>query len=353
MLTTSYQKAGRLRTDPGIYYRPRPIYPPLPDILEDPYEPGEDLTETAAKIKESRKRILDKATSYLRGEQLFIASAMLRGPIVKNPWTGNVRTVAKRKRADLDHDLPTPKRIAPAKDERIVMNTPEVFYSKDYNVEMQMTVVKEERDGYVVEETYNAPEWPKNHAVARKLWASRLETFKLDDAGSPRLLLSRKKYTLDELLSLQATRRAEFKKLSTGGSNAQDTFVKYSENNYGRSSNISKKSGLMDEEHWARKRIPQERPPTEIIGRQKSFETPTVPRQVTAEDNNGREVAVPRTASLPSELSSSYRSESRGGSTLIPGVDAVTKEAAMLQTVQGDSLSEKVSEPVLDSIAHC
>lgn len=81
-----------------------PLFPPLPEdpvsdsslreseIISHDSSSSDDETEKAAK----RRRMLKHAESYLRGEPLYLHSARLRGPVVKNPW-GKAAGQAKRK----------------------------------------------------------------------------------------------------------------------------------------------------------------------------------------------------------------------------------------------------------------
>lgn len=86
---------------------PPPLFPPLPldpisdnlpsDIISRDSSSSDSDTETTAK----RGRMLKHAESYLRGEPLYLHSAGLRGPVVKNPWAkGKKKT--KRKAIELE-----------------------------------------------------------------------------------------------------------------------------------------------------------------------------------------------------------------------------------------------------------
>lgn len=60
------------------------------EIISHDSSSSDDDTEKIAK----RRRMLKHAESYLRGEPLYLHSARLRGPVVKNPWgktTGQVK----------------------------------------------------------------------------------------------------------------------------------------------------------------------------------------------------------------------------------------------------------------------
>lgn len=85
--------------------RRRSLFPPLPEdpvsdsslreseIISHDSSSSDDDTEKAAK----RRRMLKHAESYLRGEPLYLHSARLRGPVLKNPWG---KTVGRAKRKD-------------------------------------------------------------------------------------------------------------------------------------------------------------------------------------------------------------------------------------------------------------
>lgn len=86
-----------------------PLFPPLPEdpvsdsslreseIISHDSSSSDDETEKAAK----RRRMLKHAESYLRGEPLYLHSARLRGPVVKNPW-GKAAGQAKRKDSETE-----------------------------------------------------------------------------------------------------------------------------------------------------------------------------------------------------------------------------------------------------------
>lgn len=64
------------------------------EIISHDSSSSDDDTEKTAK----RRRMLKHAESYLRGEPLYLHSARLRGPVVKNPW--GKKTVGQVKRKD-------------------------------------------------------------------------------------------------------------------------------------------------------------------------------------------------------------------------------------------------------------
>jgi hypothetical protein len=86
---------------------PPPLFPPLPldpisdnlpsDIISRDSSSSDSDTETTAK----RGRMLKHAESYLRGEPLYLHSAGLRGPVVKNPWAKGKKQT-KRKAIELE-----------------------------------------------------------------------------------------------------------------------------------------------------------------------------------------------------------------------------------------------------------
>lgn len=63
------------------------------EIISHDSSSSDDDTEKTAK----RRRMLKHAESYLRGEPLYLHSARLRGPVVKNPWG---KTAGRVKRKD-------------------------------------------------------------------------------------------------------------------------------------------------------------------------------------------------------------------------------------------------------------
>lgn len=107
-----------MKPEPPPY--PRPV--PSIDFDEDPILPGtviytaeddRDSKERAAK----RRRIEENATAYLRGEDLFILSAGLRGPFDaswRNPWA---RKSSKRK-LEVGTEDRSPKRVQLAQSTR-------------------------------------------------------------------------------------------------------------------------------------------------------------------------------------------------------------------------------------------
>lgn len=86
-----------------------PLFPPLPEdpvsdsslheseIISHDSSSSDDETEKAAK----RRRMLKHAESYLRGEPLYLHSARLRGPVIKNPWG---KAVGQVKRKDIESE---------------------------------------------------------------------------------------------------------------------------------------------------------------------------------------------------------------------------------------------------------
>lgn len=99
--------------------RRRPLFPPLPEdpISDSPLTESEiisrdssssdDETEKAAK----RRRMLKHAESYLRGEPLYLHSARLRGPVVKNPWGKVARQVKRKNSGEREGERGTRKRL--------------------------------------------------------------------------------------------------------------------------------------------------------------------------------------------------------------------------------------------------
>lgn len=81
-----------------------PLFPPLPEdpvsdsslheseIISHDSSSSDDETEKTAK----RRRMLKHAESYLRGEPLYLHSARLRGPVVKNPWGKAVGQIKRK-----------------------------------------------------------------------------------------------------------------------------------------------------------------------------------------------------------------------------------------------------------------
>lgn len=71
---------------------PKEPFPPLPEnpVLDicppDVILAGDSEEDSPSEKQAQGKRILKHAERYLRGETLYIHSARLRGPVVKNPW---------------------------------------------------------------------------------------------------------------------------------------------------------------------------------------------------------------------------------------------------------------------------
>ncbi|KAI5842891.1 hypothetical protein DFP73DRAFT_527572 [Morchella snyderi] len=111
---------------------PPPLFPPLPldpisdnlpsDIISRDSSSSDSDTETTAK----RGRMLKHAESYLRGEPLYLHSAGLRGPVVKNPWAKGKKQT-KRKAMELEEgtwEEDMSKRLRRRQEEREVETGP-------------------------------------------------------------------------------------------------------------------------------------------------------------------------------------------------------------------------------------
>ncbi|RPA85197.1 hypothetical protein BJ508DRAFT_373888 [Ascobolus immersus RN42] len=109
----------------GSCFPLKPIFPPLPTFSD--YEDDAEDSDPDAVICEdskamsreelmaSHQRIMDAAAKYVRGGSLYIHSARLRGPVVRNPWAVRTKettipTTAKTRQTEEELSQPPAKR---------------------------------------------------------------------------------------------------------------------------------------------------------------------------------------------------------------------------------------------------
>ncbi|RPB06036.1 hypothetical protein L873DRAFT_1796957 [Choiromyces venosus 120613-1] len=111
---------------------PQIPYPPLPEspiIIPSPSDivlAGDSSDEESPAAKQAKnQRILRHAQNYLNGQQLYIHSARLRGPVINNPWGKGVKQTKRKPVAQMEDKHKSKKRKAVCQDdEREILGTP-------------------------------------------------------------------------------------------------------------------------------------------------------------------------------------------------------------------------------------
>ncbi|KAG0642141.1 hypothetical protein HOY80DRAFT_669901 [Tuber brumale] len=111
---------------------PQRPYPPLPEnpILipssSDIILAGDSSDEESPAAQRAKnQRILGHAQSYLSGQQLYIHSARLRGPVINNPWGKGAKQTKRNPMAQMEETHKSKKRKALCQDdEREILGTP-------------------------------------------------------------------------------------------------------------------------------------------------------------------------------------------------------------------------------------
>ncbi|CAZ79757.1 unnamed protein product [Tuber melanosporum] len=111
---------------------PQRPYPPLPEnpiLIPSPsdtiFAGDSSDEESPAAQRAKNQRILGHAQSYLSGQQLYIHSARLRGPVINNPWGKGAKQTKRKPMARMEEKHKTKKRKALCQDdEREILGTP-------------------------------------------------------------------------------------------------------------------------------------------------------------------------------------------------------------------------------------
>lgn len=111
---------------------PQEPYPPLPKnpiLVPSPSDiilAGDSSDEESPAAQQAKtQRILGHAQNYLSGQQLYIHSARLRGPVINNPWGKGAKQTKRKPVAQMEEKHKSKKRKALCEDdEREILGTP-------------------------------------------------------------------------------------------------------------------------------------------------------------------------------------------------------------------------------------
>jgi len=112
-----------------MHQKPYPPLPKNPILVPSPSDiilAGDSSDEDSPAAQQAKnQRILGHAHNYLSGQQLYIHSARLRGPVINNPWGKGAKQTKRKPVAQMEEKHKSKKRKALSEDdEREILGTP-------------------------------------------------------------------------------------------------------------------------------------------------------------------------------------------------------------------------------------